>query len=168
MDTAAHVVAAVGDDRLAQGRIELRQLRIHGRLDRGHAAVLLDGDVGAARGVGDLLPDLRRAAHRTTLDGVDDDVLAPGAAAGVEVLHIILVVHVRRGVADQEDEPQNVLSFAPGDLVNGLMQGLVDGLRPVTAAVRREARELGVDCVHVVGQVEDRGDVVIAAIAIGE
>ena len=39
------------------------------------------------------------------------------------VLHVLLVVHVRRGVADEEDHLVDVTIFAPAHLGGGFVQG---------------------------------------------
>ena len=68
------------------------------------AAVLRDRGVAALGLDGDVLPRLGAVRVVAALDGVDDDALLDGLLARLGVLHVVLVVHVRRRVADQEDD----------------------------------------------------------------
>jgi hypothetical protein len=74
---------------------------------------------------------------------------------------------VRRSVTNEEDDAQRLLVRAPLDLVDGVIERLVDALRRITAATSTEALDLAVDRVEVVGEVSDLGDVLIAAVLVG-
>ena len=136
--------------------------------DGDDAAVLRDGGEAALGLDGDVLPALGALGVVAALDGVDDDVLLDRLLARLGVLHVVLVVHVRRRVADEEDDLQRLLVVGPLDLVDGVVERLVDVLGGVAAAVGLEGLEVAVDLVEVVAEVEDLGDVLVALVAVGD
>src|SRR5262249_2305753 len=123
------------------------------------------GTLGAAA---DVLPDPARLGGVAALHGVDDDALPGRQLAGFGVLDVVGVVHVRRRVAHQEDHLERLGGGAPLDLRDRLVQRLLAALGEVAAALGLEAHEVAVDRVQVVGQVEDLGDVGVAAVAEGD
>ena len=77
--------------------------------------------------VADVLPDLGALAVAAALHRVDQDALLGGQLARLGVLDVVLVVHVRRGVADQEDDPERGLVVGPLEPGDRLVQGLDTG-----------------------------------------
>src|SRR5688500_228679 len=64
---------AVGHERVREGAVQRRELVVHRRGERDHAAVLLDRRERAFAGRRDLPPDRRRLCNRSALHGVDHD-----------------------------------------------------------------------------------------------
>ena len=110
--------AAVGQGRVGQLAVDLGEPGVERRGDGDDAAVLRDGGEAALGLDGDVLPDLGAVRVGAALDGVDDDVLLDRLLARLGVLHVVRVVHVRRRVADQEDDLQRLLVVGPLDLVD--------------------------------------------------
>src|SRR5262249_42304845 len=102
------------------------------------------------------------------LDGVDDDVPRRGQLAGVRILDVVGIIHVRRGIADQEDDLQGLLRLAPGNLGDRFVKGLVDALGKIAAPLGLETHELRVNGVQVIGQIDDLGDVGVATVPVGD
>jgi hypothetical protein len=120
----------------------------------GHrGAVLRHLQIGAVAELRDLLPQPQRLRGVAALDGVDADAALLGQREALRVLDIVLIVHVRRRVADQKDHPIGVRVLTPGDGIDRFMQGLVDALRAVAAAVGLELEQLGMQRVEVRRQV---------------
>jgi hypothetical protein len=72
------------------------------------------------------------------------------------------------GVADQEDDPVGVLGAAPVQARHGLVQGLVDGLRPIAAAIGLEALQRRVERVDVVRERVHLRHVRVTAVAVAD
>src|SRR5207237_8407261 len=92
------------NDGVAEFLAERAELIIIRRGDRLHAAVLRDGEVLPAPFVRNRLPDFARAFELAALDGVDDHAAARGLGSGRGRRRFLLVVFVRRRVADEEDD----------------------------------------------------------------
>ena len=134
--------------------------------DGDHAPALLNGDELTFGQLGDFLPDGGGRAHRSTLNGVDDEVFLDRHFANGGILDVILIIHVRRGITNEEHDLQNLATLAPGHFLDGFMQSLVYGLGSVATTLRLKLHELAVDLVDVIGQVVSLRDVFIAAITI--
>src|SRR5262249_57549903 len=101
---------------------------------RGHgAAVLLDRRERPARQLGDLAPGDRRLGVVAAADRVDADLLPRRVAGNLVVVVPVVVVHVRRGVADEEDELHRPVG--PPHLGYRLVQRPAYLLGPVAAAL---------------------------------
>src|ERR1017187_10404546 len=131
---SAHAPAAIGDQRHAEFVIEVGQFLIHGRRNGSHVAGLRDGGIAAFGQLRDLLPEWRGRGNAAALDGIDDQVLLHGFLAYLRVFGSARVIHVRRRVANQEDDLQYLPVLAPRHLADGILERLVHGLRLVAAA----------------------------------
>ena len=127
-----------------------------------------DGHVVALGELGDFLPYGRGGSHAPTLDGVDDEILLYRLLADRGILDVILVIHVGRRVPHEEYELENFLALVPLDLGYGLVQGLIDGLRGVAAALGLKLHQLGVYVVDIFGKVMHLRDVGVLAIAVSD
>ena len=99
------------------------------------------------------------------LDGVDDDAAALGFGQRGRVPDVVRVIHVRRCIADQEYDLIDIVVLAPRDLVDRIVERLVDAFGPVAAALGAKIHQAGVHLIEIFGQIEDAGDVGVAAIA---
>ena len=124
--------------------------------------------VAALAQPGDLLPTLGGRFILTALDRIHHDAFLQCHSQGIRVLDVILIVHVRRRVTDQEHNPVGVLILAPGHAVHGIIQGLVDALRAIAATVSLKIHQSGVHGVQVGGQVQNLGDISITAIPVAD
>ncbi len=91
-----------------------------------------------------------------------------GLFAGDGVLDVLLVIHVGRGVTNEEDDLQHILAFAPFHLVHRLVKGLVHRLGRVAAALRLESGELGVNVVYVFTKGIGLGDIGVRLVTIAD
>jgi hypothetical protein len=78
------------------------------------------------------------------------------------------VVHVRRRVADQENDPPDVAGRRPAQFADGDVERFVDALRPIAAAAGLQLQQVGVEVLDVGGEIEGLGDVLLADIAVGD
>ena len=84
------------------------------------------------------------------------------------VVVAVVVVGVRRGVADQVDDLHHLLRLAPRHLAHRLVQRARDVFGRVAAAVGVEAAQPPVDAVQIVIEIEHLGDVGVADVAVGD
>ena len=113
------------------------------------------------------LPHARRLRIGATLHGVDDQVALHRFGADLFPVRLILV-EMRRRVADEVDDLQDACVLRPLDLPHRLVQRAPDGLRRVAAARRLELVELRVHRVEIIGEGRDLRHVVVAAIAVAD
>ncbi len=81
-------------------------------MTRSLAAVLRDRDVAAIAALGDLAPDPLGVARAAGLHGVDGDAAVDRHADHLRVFGVLGVVHVRRRIADQEQDAADVARLA--------------------------------------------------------
>ena len=160
---------SVGDHRAVELALQLDDLDVVRRLDHHDmAAVLRDRDVFAVAHLRDLAPHALGVARAAGLHGIDQDVLLARERDHLRIFHVLRIIHVRRGVADQEHDAADVGPLRPGQFGHRLMQRLVDAFRPVAAAARLQREQIGVEILDVGGQFEPLGDIFVADIAIGD
>ena len=100
------------------------------------------------------------------LDRVQLDPLAGGRPRRALVVVAVVVVGVRRRIADQVDDLHHRLLLAPGHLVHRLVERARHVFRPVAAAVGVEAAQPAIDAIQVVIEVEHLGHVGVADVAV--
>ena len=109
---------AVVEARAVELRCQRRDPRVERRLDRDGAAGLLDREVAAAPERRDVPPRRDGVAHGPALNRVDDDALGGRRSDDLRILDVVLVVHVRRRIADEEHHLVRALILAPRHAVN--------------------------------------------------
>ena len=77
-------------------------------------------------------------ASSAALDGLDHDPLLARLAHVPPIVEAVLVVEVRRRVADEHDHAQ-AAAGGPGEAMHGVVQGGGDVLRPVAAPAGRSS-----------------------------
>ena len=161
-------LAAVVDAGIVELRGQARELVIK-RGCNGHCrAILCYLQIGAVAELRDLLPEPQSLGLITALDGVDTDAALPRQRKGLRIIDVVLIVHVRRRIADQENNAIGICILPPGDGMDGIMQRLVDTLRAVTAAVCLKLEQGGMQCVQVWGQIHHLRHIVVTPVAIGD
>src|SRR5205814_8194760 len=85
-------LVAVDERRVEEATADLGERAVVRGDDGDDASRLGDGDVGAGRLVGDVLPAAAALAVRAALDGVDEDALLDGLLAGLGIFHVVLVI----------------------------------------------------------------------------
>ena len=122
--------------------------------------------ITAFRQFRDFLPDRLGLSHLTTLNGIDDEVFLRRFPAEIGILRAVRIIHVRRRVADQKNDFQNLLVAAPRHLVNGFGQRLVHTLQCIATAAGLELAQMPVNGIDVVCETERFHHVFVAAISI--
>ncbi len=158
-------LGAVVEPRVVQPRGQFGNFFVVRRRVSHGAARLLDLEEVALPQGGDLCPRLNGRFDITTLNRIDDNPFLQRRRHDLGVLHLV-VVHVRRRVADQEDHLVRLVLFAPRHVVHGIVERLVDTLGRVAATVCLEVHQRGIDGIEVIGQVDNLGHVGIATVAV--
>ena len=130
------------------------------------AAGLSHLEIGAFGQLGNLPPYRRRPRHIAALDRIDDDILLGGKTAALLVLDVILVVHVRRGVTHQENDPIGPGIATPFRTGDRLVERLVDAFRSIAAPLGPVLHEMGVDRIEIVGQRREHRNIAVAPVAV--
>ena len=166
---AALAARTVGDHRAVDLVLQLNDLDVVGRLDDDDvAAVLRDRNVAAVAHLGDVAPHALGVGRAAGLHGVDQDAAVARHLHHLGVFHVLRIIHVRRRVADQEQDAVDLGALRPGQLGHADVQRLVDAFRPVAAAARLQLQEVGVQVLDVGRQRKGLGDVLVADVAIGD
>ena len=100
------------------------------------AAVLRDRNVAAVTHLGDGAPDPLGVAGGARLHGIDQDAAIARHAQHLRVFRVLRIVHVRRRVADEEQDAADLGALRPGQFGHRHVERFVDALRPVAAAAR--------------------------------
>ena len=163
-----HLGVAVIEPGVIQRRRQTRQLVVIGRGDGDRAAILIYAQKITGTERRDLRPGLRGRIVVTALNGVDHDAALFGQRHGGGVFDVVLVVHVRRRIADQEHRLIGRCLGVPAHARNRILQSLVDRLRTIATPIGLEVHQVCIHGIEVGGQIEHLGDVLIATITIGD
>ena len=143
LGAALHRRGSVRQHRAADFLLQDDDLLIVRRLDDDDlAAVLRDRDETAAAELGDFAPDALGVARAAGQHRVDEDVLLLGDLQRLRILRVLRVIHVRRRIADQEDDAMDVVAVGPGELVDRDRKRLVHAFRPIAAALGAQLQRL--------------------------
>src|SRR6185437_6208851 len=161
-----HLATSIIQRRPSQLRINRGQFLIVRRGDGHYTARLGDLGIGTFSELANFFPVFGTFAVAATLDRIDDDAFLAGFFAGNRIFDIVFVIHMRRRVANQEDDAQGLRVGTPLDLVDRIVERLIDALGRIAAALSLELAQFAVNGVEIVRQVDYLRDVGIRLISI--